>query len=348
MMSFQGNQDDADQIVLVHLSDLHVGTSLMPPPDAYELVAGYNPHDVLLLRMLDLALLDVRKRFHLAPNERLNVVISGDLTQSGTKNDYATVTALLYCHWQWRLPPNKRSLGFGWTREQLLTVPGNHDHWGREHRAIAFRQGLSPDYFATTPWKNVLSSRGGTINLELYGVDSNSGLEDSANPAKGNLFAGGKLSPEELFGLEEQLKLTDLGERTGAFVVRALVCHHALSPDGILNAWPLDEGSRRKLLDIAGRYRICAALTGHTHRFHVEDWSLSVGGHGVLKELRCGTTLQATGGAGLQGFWVHRIARQAGRPDCEWTAWKYQKGGTSFDVNTVDTVRFTVPAIQPA
>ncbi len=332
-----------DEIILVHLSDLHVGTRLLTSSDDFGRVSGYHPHDARLLRLLDAALRDVRARFRVPAPERLNVVISGDLTQAGLDNDFATVSALLYNQWQWRLPPKERTLGFGWSRDQVMTVPGNHDHWGEAR--VAFRPELTPAFFEVTPWPRELKSLAGTFRLELYGIDSNSGLSDPARPARGNPFAGGAVAQHELDSLEDLLKAREFNG-DGAPVLRALVCHHAMSPDGLFNARPLDDESRVALQGIAGRHGICAALTGHTHRFHVEDYSTPEGG--VLKELRCAATLQATRGRGFQGFWVHQIMRRRNNAECQWLAWKYQRAASSFDINLVEPVSFTVALRPPA
>ena len=86
----------------------------------------------------------------------------------------------------------------------MFTVPGNHDHW-RRGRSTAYTRGLAPNWFEVTPWKHTLESRHGSIRLELFGVDSNSGLESSSKPGTGNLLAGGAISDDELQALEERL-----------------------------------------------------------------------------------------------------------------------------------------------
>ena len=131
-------------------------------------------------------------------------------------------------------------------------------------------------------------------------------------------------------------------------MVRALVCHHALSREGLLDPWPLDVGSTAENHRARRGYDIGAVLTGHTHAFDDKDWpaTLPGGRRGVLKELRCASTLQATRGPGFQGFWAHKITRVAAHAGCLWTAYKYQKAGTSFDLNKVKPVEFMVPLVE--
>src|SRR6185369_9863572 len=114
-----------DQVVLFHLSDLHIGTCLMPPPESFHAVrSGLNPHDFRLLTPLSLAIADAQKRLGLQRNEPPNVVISGDLTQAGTNNDYATAMGLLHHRWQWRFGPQESWIGLDLPRERVDTVPG--------------------------------------------------------------------------------------------------------------------------------------------------------------------------------------------------------------------------------
>jgi hypothetical protein len=117
----------------------------------------------------------------------------------------------------------------------------------------------------------------------------------------------------------------------------------------MFDARPLDSTSRQDLLNLMVPHGVSVALTGHTHSFHVQDWRPDVrsGRIGVVKELRCASTLQATTATpSLQGFWMHHLVRSSQRGHCEWTAWKYQVGGKFFDVDARAPVRFAVPAVQ--
>ena len=345
------NAQTRDQIVLFHLSDIHVGDGPLPSPFKtfnFGYLEGYNPHDHRLLWPLENALESARSFVGLDKSEPINVVISGDLTKSGVDNDYATVFALLHHRWQWKFGHIQRWLGFGWPRERTFTVPGNHDHWRHERRPIAHARGMSPDFFEPTPWKHVIESTGGGLRLELFGIDSNSGLEQPGKPEKRNLFARGAMSEEEYRKLEEMLAGSP-AQRTEPDVVRALVCHHSFKGNTKL-PFPLVDQSRAEICTLAQRYDIAAVLTGHTHDFGTRSWPLdpAASGPSSLKELRCATTLQATRvKPGLQGFWLHRIARLPGSSsEWEWTAWKYQVGGKDYDLDAHDVVRFSVPTVR--
>jgi 3',5'-cyclic AMP phosphodiesterase CpdA len=335
-----------DYVAFVQISDLHIGTSLMPSPQEFYggRRAGYNPHDFRLMQPLEQALEDARSVAGLEPRDPLHVVISGDITQSGLDNDYATAMALLHHRIQWKFGPRPRSLGLGLPRDRTYSVPGNHDHWGRKKFPNAFSRGLTPDWFEATPWKRSLDGAGGLLRLELFGVDSNSGFYDPDDLPTSNVRARGEICPEEFEELKKRLRqVPEPQEHPPLCVVRAFVCHHAFSQDGgFLDAHPLSTASRLQLVGLAAQHRVAVALTGHTHEFHVQDWQLAPGVEPALRELRCASTLQGMKGSrGRQGFWLHRITRRGGSGECEWTSWKYQVAAMDFYVD--DAITFPVP-----
>jgi 3',5'-cyclic AMP phosphodiesterase CpdA len=335
-MSLNQEQAPASQIVLVHISDLHIGDSLMPDPADFKggaFTSGYNPHDYRLLLPLAVAIRDGRRRLKAGDRDPLHLVMSGDLTQSGLENDYATALALLHEQWEWKRHPS-RSMGFGWKRDHTIMVPGNHDHWRHKTFQTAFNPGLAPAWFTPTPWRRVIESPDSSLRLEIFGVDSNSGFDDEHKKlGQRNPFASGKIKTDELVRLELLLEET-AGERDPAQVcVRILVCHHAFSKVGYFGAHPLEKDCRTALLGIAARHGISVVLTGHTHEFHEQDWPAGDHDRKWVKELRCATSLQGTRSSpGLQGFWLHSLRRPPTSRHCEWSAWKYQAGAKFFQV----------------
>ncbi len=344
-MSESDDRHAASTIAFVHLSDLHIGTSLMPTSDTFSggVFSGYNPHDFRLFRLLWSALDDAHERVGLQLSDPMPLVISGDLTQSGLDNDFATARALVHERWEWK---RERMIGLGWPRDRTFMVPGNHDHWHHRKRQHAFNSALVPAFFEATPWMHALQSQSGSLRLELYGVDSNSGLASAHKPSKLNVFARGELSKQEIDDLSTRLSEAQITVPPEQPVVRALVCHHAFSGGGRFSAKALGLPSRAALVDLAGSHGIAAVLTGHTHDFDVQDWPIpgTFAERRVLKELRCGTTLQGTTARpSLHGFWLHQITKAVGSDAAQWTAWKYQLGATTFDVDIVAPVTFAVP-----
>lgn len=332
-----------DQIVFIHLSDVHIGRKLMNDEFQTGIKSGYNPHDHRLLLPLQNAIKDACRR--LRANQPVYLLISGDLTTSGTDNDYGIAFALIHNQWIWKRMP-ERKIGFGWLPERTLTVPGNHDHWRQDKRPHAFSHELSPAWFESTPWMRPVVGTNNRLVLELFGVDSNSGLK--GRPFNLNVFAEGSISDDEFNELERQLQ--DSVEQIrieGQVAVRAIVCHHAFSGrSGLFSAKVLDDPSRSRLIKLALDYRAGVILTGHVHTFHEEDWPREEKTTQKLKELRCATSLQGPASAGVQGFWVHSIAlrRLNESPvSCVWTAVKYQWGGSYFDADLTGAVTISLP-----
>ena len=265
------------------------------------------------------------------PEEELIVAVSGDLTQDGTHEQFALAYTFL-----------KKRLAFGWnamldelglakSEPRLQTVAGNHDHWGGGGyaRSQPFNPGVYPSRFRPVPWKESFSSRSGRLELDLYGLDSNSG----AWPLP-NYLAGGSYSAEHLNTLEDMLveQMTCPLLHPDGFRVRALVSHHALLSLSVLDragAWPLDGASRERILDIAARYEIAVIMTGHTHRFvdlpaerplPFERTIIDI--PTVIWELRSATSLKGTPQSAKQGFWLHRIA--SNHIGATWSSWRFR------------------------
>lgn len=334
-----------DRIVFLQLSDVHIGRKLMNDPDDFEtgLKSGYNPHDHRLLLPLENAIKDACRT--LSAGQHVNVLISGDLTAAGTDNDYAASFALVHNKWLWKRVP-KRTIGFGWPPERTFSVPGNHDHWRKEKwPPPAFSFEIAPAWFENTPWMRPLVGGGSRLVLELYGVDSNSGLR--GRTFNMNPFAEGAISLDELSELERKLQ-NSIGQdlSKGQILIRAIVCHHAFSgKGGLFAAKPLDDGSRNELVRLALKYNVSVILTGHVHTFHEEDWPKGDKVTRKVKELRCATSLQGPARAGVQGFWAHSItlSETDSTLDCRWSASKYQWGGGFFDLDSAGTVNIVPP-----
>lgn len=341
-----------DAIVFLHLSDLHIGGHLRNEPSSFynlPLISGYNQHDYRLQEPLLLALgRDVPIRTQIPAQTPVHVVITGDVTAAGTDNDFATARALLHHRWPWRFGTYTRYSGFGWHADRVHTIPGNHDHWRNRRYPTAYSRDISL-YLDQSPWPRIIESSRGRFRLELFSVDSNSGLE--GHPARPNFAARGAISEDEFAKLRALLDGTSRDALDkGVRCVRVLLCHHMLSPKlAFFDASPLDEDSRNYLLELAREYRIPVVLTGHAHTFWVDDWKVrSQNGAGLwtVRELRCATTLQGPVATGIQGFWVHKLALDEQSSHVLWTAWQYQWCAKRFEVRT-EPEEFSVPLSVP-
>lgn len=344
-----------EKVVFAQISDAHIGQQLMENTfyRRWDPRSGYNPHDARLLEPLEVALDDACALAGLPDDGPLPIVFGGDLTAGGTDGDYATGFALLFERWQRRGGPFPRFMGLGWDRDQVVMVPGNHDHWRSRYFQGAYSAKLSPFYFDRTPWRHDLESENARVRLELYGVDSNAGL--LGVPLNWSPGAGGKLYDDDLIQLAELLRKSDaesLPDDTAR--VRAFVCHHAFSR--ATKALPLDDESRKLLQYFAGTYQIPVAMTGHNHQFppYPPTWvdrnnrllaelqpafdRLGWQDHSaynprwLLFELRSSTALAGPAGPGLQGFFIHRLGLEGDPEELVWRTWKYQTGAKDFDV----------------
>jgi hypothetical protein len=323
------------QVVLAHISDLHFGDKAFV--DRSTGGPGLKNHDPLLCHSLPDALNDIRAQTLLPPDEPLYVLMSGDLTRMGAEREFEV--GEMYCRSRGENSPRRpgRHFGISVKEEYLMMIPGNHDHWkGDAKRQPAYNPAIMGLWFERTPWKRVLQSRDKALQVELFGVDSNSGLKGK----KTNHLAHGKIDSTELLILEQLLNESTKA-KDGTHCVRALVCHHSFwgnfPVSWFFGALELAATSKSMLLQYASKYRIAAILTGHTHDFLADRHETpALPGESAhrLAELRSATTLQGPARTYVQGFWAHRIWLDEDKNKAYWTSWAYQWDG--FDFVTID------------
>jgi hypothetical protein len=225
-------------------------------------------------------------------------------------------------------------------RHRYADIPGNHDHFDGwdEESLVAFLRNPPPAWnpnlfrvpgiFRATPYENLpppwLSS-GGSIKLELFCTDSNTGLAAS----RANRRAKGRISDVEFAQLEDKLRNSNHADIDGVTRVRAIVCHHAFTKNPqagwFIKASPLSRGSRKRLLNLAAKYRVAAVLTGHTHMVNFHRWNVNAIRYGeilqrrcAVYEIRCPTTSQGLSNALVHGFWIHHLFRPNSKAEVIW------------------------------
>jgi 3',5'-cyclic AMP phosphodiesterase CpdA len=322
-------------ILLVHLSDLHFG------PDMASQGLSWLPHqgmhDPLLCRGLQDALDDIQQE-HKQP---LLVAVSGDLTASGDEIEFHIAHTYLLAELRLRLEGQNSRVGLNTNARDFASVPGNHDQWGGPswrvgpHRGSVLMSGYNPTlsgkHFRATPWHLAWSAPDSSIHLDLFGLDSNSGVGQTFNP-----LAVGKIDPQELAALENLMKhVAQSGDR-----VRAIMVHHSLMYRFLLQVLPfpipppmipkeLHPDSRQELLRIASEHGVSVILTGHLHdtREYLHQVGLPNGQSVEILEVRCGSTLQSPATSTDREFLVHSISRD---PVREWVTWCYRWDGSQF------------------
>ncbi len=295
-----------EEVWLLHLSDLHLGSQV----------------DYLLCQ----ALIDAAKQTAPllgCPTNDLIVIVSGDLTQDGVDEQFALAYTFLAKQLKFGWGNAVDELGLGVPAPRLQTVAGNHDHWdGSGYRwSRPYNPRLYPSRFRPTPWRETFTSAGGGLEIDLYGLDSNAGLWRTPN-----YLASGAYRGADLKTLEQMLmhRSSPRGVRVGI-----VVSHHALFAPLMGLPQPLDDESRERLLDLGARYGIQMILTGHTHTFKYLPTSRSLpferiitGRPKVIHELRSATSLKGTPAGGGQGFWLHRVWLEFGKPRLQ--GWRFQ------------------------
>ena len=282
-------------IAIIHISDLHFGREIFPATSrGAGAVArripvgapGMLSHDVNALLDLEACVrrLIVHNKLDANPWDKRLLVVSGDLTAVGDDSEFALALTALQGE---LFIDTTRSVEFAELFDEVLTVPGNHDHWkARALHAWAFTTwGASPihgKYFVGDPqspakywWYRGIGSK--HVYLQIAGVDS------SAGPGA-NLLARGPLPPSWDHELEKRFS-GDAGALGATPVARFLVTHHSLHPGGGFAGFAHGFAAQDEadLLDFARRVRLHRVLTGHLHEPRVA---------GDI-ELRCGTTLQS-------------------------------------------------------
>jgi hypothetical protein len=315
-------------IAFAHVSDLHFGEVLANQSPGKTL--HQNPHALSICLALPSALADARALVGLGHDDPVNVVASGDLTLAGGAEEFAV--GHLFLRSRARISRAKIGQHFGLNIEddRLASVPGNHDHWrGRRGKVNyakgvpAFTKHVHGTHFLATPWQKAWSCPKGSMSIELFGVDSSSGLAGQ----RASYRQRGSISKAEFEALETLLATAPTQTHP---VARAIVCHHSLHyRGGIFGTAELEPASRNELIRLAGFYGVAAILTGHTHDFVWKSHD-TVDAHGTaieVMELRAATTV--TIGEPLNGFLLHRI-EPTGAGQWTWSGWSYTWNSVRF------------------
>jgi hypothetical protein len=288
-------------------------------------------HSISLCEELQTAFCDrlrpdtVPADFGLGSDERLHFVLSGDLTRVGSKNDFYLAYQWLLGSWTRRdLVNTPEHVGLRIPQADLHSVPGNHDQWDDISPGVtnflfkpdAYNAHLTPTWFKPTPWHQPIPSPDGDFILDLFGVDSNSGLDGEI----GNFFAEGSISNRQLQELEDLLIKSEADQKDDKKLrLRAIVCHHSFY--GKFPTLCLRQASVDVLTSFAYRYDVAAILTGHMHSV-VHDEYTSADGKSTFWEIRAATATQRGKQPGWPGFWVHQLTCDRGQ--LRWEAFQYE------------------------
>lgn len=232
-------------ITLFHISDLHCGKTIAKPmdPDTHVVV---NPHQ----QRLDRLFADLAQAVTSTQGERI-LVITGDLTDSGEKDQYAEIGG--------RIAAFRQA-----TRIEVRIVPGNHDVGGGmgtmfdqdcadRFDALAKTLAMKPFFTAQAdaelPYVETLGdAQNGQVRLIYLNSCSRKGLGD---------FAKGALGEPQRARLAAQLKVPFPGP--------SLLClHHKPvtpgKPDWAMGLAGDDQAALKACIEQSG---VAALLYGH-------------------------------------------------------------------------------------
>jgi hypothetical protein len=338
-----------EQIFLAHISDLHTG-SRMYGNQLWHLpiVSAQNGHDSILCNGLTLAWRGLRATLRIPADVPIHVAVTGDLTRIGAYVDFGLNNDFLRNTW----PPQRNfgvRPGMSLGQDEFSAVPGNHDQWAgapyiflpAAYNPFPFRR-----WFGAVPWGPGLVSRPkGKLRLEIYGVDSNSGLQ-------GGLIGftasqNGRIASAEFTDLKRRLA-SAASPPSGTVRVRSFVVHHSFDNLAAPPA-PLDPADRDQLLNLAGIHDVRVVLSGHTHYWVAQPWPVpKMAPTKEIWELRSPSTLQGPANAvsgqvvlqigpsssarliDCNGFLVHEIRLKDGATEAEWLIHPFLWNGTSF------------------
>lgn len=340
-----------DAIALTHISDLHFGGVLANNVFSFRSKALHYPsHDFVLCLDFPNALEYIRTDLlDLADEEIINTVVSGDVSAMGLETDFAVAHAMLRSRPRIKRGGLGQYAGFSVPDDRMAAVPGNHDHWNGLpflRRPRAYTPSVFPKHFRRTPWVKEWRSASGNLVLEIYGIDSNSGLE----PKRTNLRARGSFSASELQGLVKDLETSENRPVEPDVVrVRALVTHHSLMyAGGLFGAVELDDAARSALLTIATKYKIAVIMTGHTHDsgFHPHSVTDPTNIIDRVWEIRSATTFQGPAKPSHQGFWCGLVWLSDDGP--RWYGWRFHWAGSRFELRGNSDLKPDVNILLPA
>lgn len=312
-----------ERLVLFHLSDLHFGLDL----NLYRLPRrqGLSGHDHEVAIELDVKLRDLVASEY--PDDVKLMVVSGDLTVMGTRTEMHLAHS--YLHGELRTDALGGLMGLGDLRdahlEDLLVIPGNHDHWAGDLRNMYSRtppnEDLYNDVFLSDgdedePWYWARSYDFGGGQLQIMGIESNWDGRQHTKWACGDVDPA--VYPRLATWIAQQNQAA--GARRAA---RVLTLHHSPAR----GEWDhrLHDDALRELGAFCTGQQVHAVLTGHIHdvmlgSVHAQSADSLTN---PFTEIRCGTSLQRRIQPKAQEhtFLVHEISSVPG-PRVQGLLWK--------------------------
>lgn len=328
-------------INFLQISDPHFG-AIFSNTDEHWLHSSLNSHDYnLCLALARFVNFDLAKLDGVAASDELFIIMNGDLTAKGSKEQFIVANTFLFSQhavpsegWLQKVGLAHQQRSSDGSKDLYADVPGNHDH-GDGRWLFPVVKGFASDVYKSLicipPYVRRFQSSEG-IEVCVFGVDSCTIFVDA--PPNINPLAEGGFSGEHMQEFVDLLRVElskpvpkDCHLRTAV-----IVCHHPFREDGY--AGPLYPHSGEWLAQTAARFGIRMIFTGHTHRSSTESIRFT-DFHGIeqrVREVRCPTTLQWPAklheGDRSPGLWLHQISADGN--NVVWQGSQMLYSGTSF------------------
>jgi hypothetical protein len=302
-------------IALLHISDLHIAETPIWFGSQRPWLGRFHlgGHDEGIADALS-----IWWRIHRRLYSSMRIVITGDLTRTGSGRAFGCAHRFIHASWLMPQPQFSLLTGLGPRGDQALTVPGNHDFWIGLAANPRVPQSSLDAHFWPLPWVHPIldqspSNRPGGLEVHLIGFDSCSGLWSFSFK---QMMARGAIDPRHFTVAKRRLEEeASEAQKRGNLVLRVALIHHPLAN--------LTPDSRKKLEDWLCDNDVHIILSGHTH----DPDPKPPAQRNPPFELCCGTTLQ---GGGSNHFYLHTVKLDSFlRDQITWETreWKYRGRG---------------------
>jgi hypothetical protein len=327
----------------LQISDIHISDASLDGPALalYALLPkmdGFLGHSFESLTMLDLFFADLvqNEKAQLPKNEKVELIVTGDLTRVGAASEFDMARDFLEKELKYR----GKYIGLRHTDFLRRAIPGNHDHYpgiasliGGPTRALGR---MFPKTFA--PITVPLGPAGHELTFLRIDTDAD------VNAWLDRRWRAQASFVSQLNWLRKQLSTAPRKKE-----IRILLLHHSVAHRGV--TLQIDNQSREELLDFVVNYGVAVLLSGHIHEPPLVKKATAVdrtGNSADYLESRCGTTTQknlfhvpyywrntlSKLGIKKRGHWsntllVHRVTEEKG--EIFWESELFLEGPNYFE-----------------
>ena len=272
----------------LQISDIHISDASLDGPALalYALLPkmdGFLGHSFESLTMLDLFFADLAhsEKAELPKNEKVELIVTGDLTRVGAASEFDMARAFLENELRYR----GKYIGLRHTNFLRRAIPGNHDHYPGIASLVGGPTQALRQMFSTTfaPITVPLGSAGHELTFLRINTDADvSAWGHRRVRAQGSFVS-------QINWLKKQLPAAPAQKE-----IRIILLHHSVAHRGV--TLQIDNQSREALLDFIVNYGVAVVLSGHIHEPPLVKKSTAVDRTGNSSaeylESRCGTTTQ--------------------------------------------------------